>query len=170
MNNRSAFRRLLANRKYRQSILRNLLRGIFSNRLIEALIPKWNRFDGLLSITKRGAATIRKRAIEMNPFAELTTGHGSVRIVPQRLRFENLEERRVLAFSSIIVDGTAGNDSLVIIATGIDSGSYSLNGGVAVPFASLSGWIYFCAKTVRFALVSTGARIRSVPRVGRAEI
>ena len=39
--------------------------------------------------------------------------------------------------SSIFVNGTAGNDTLVITITGPNSGSYSLNGGAAVPFSNV---------------------------------
>ena len=79
-----------------------------------------NRF---LRVTRRGVATIRNRALAMNPLAELAMANEPVRNAAKRLQIENLEERRVLAFTSITVDGTAGNDSLVVIATGSDSGS-----------------------------------------------
>jgi hypothetical protein len=44
--------------------------------------------------------------------------------------------------TSLVVAGTAGADSLVVTATGTDSGSYSLNGGAAVPFTGISEFTF----------------------------
>ncbi len=44
--------------------------------------------------------------------------------------------------SAIVVAGTAGTDTLVVTATGANSGSYSLNGGAAVNFAGITAFTF----------------------------
>lgn len=39
---------------------------------------------------------------------------------------------------AIVVDGSGGDDTLVVTATGVDSGTYSLNGGPAIAFSGVS--------------------------------
>jgi len=101
MNNRSAFRRLLASRKYRQSILRNLLRGILSNRLIEALIPKWSAMSSMIDESKRGVRTLSKNVnTVVTPLREMMKPRNDRQHAPlssYRLCLESLEDRRVMA-------------------------------------------------------------------------
>src|SRR5262245_22647415 len=40
--------------------------------------------------------------------------------------------------ATLTIDGTGGDDAIVITATGIDSGSYSINGGPAVAFSGVT--------------------------------
>jgi uncharacterized repeat protein (TIGR01451 family) len=42
----------------------------------------------------------------------------------------------------LVVNGTSGNDHLVVNATGTDSGSYTLNGATAVPFSNISQFVF----------------------------
>ena len=119
MNHRSSFRRLLSFRKHRQSFLRMLLDGVLS--------PKWSALSSMLDVSKRGVATIRKRAnTTVTPSREmmtLRTDRQSSRKQPQsvlsmfwqmivgsddsvnsfrrRLALESLEGRRVLASFTI---------------------------------------------------------------------
>src|SRR4030095_16757239 len=37
----------------------------------------------------------------------------------------------------LVIDGTGASDTLVVTATGTNSGSYSLNGAAAVPFSGI---------------------------------
>ena len=101
MNNRSAFRRFLANRKYRQSILRNMLRGIFSNRLIDALIPKWSAMSSMIDESKRGVRTLSKNVnTVVTPLREMMKPRNDRQHAPlssYRLCLESLEDRRVMA-------------------------------------------------------------------------
>ncbi|MGL6073953.1 MAG: DUF4394 domain-containing protein [Fimbriiglobus sp.] len=39
--------------------------------------------------------------------------------------------------ANLVINGTAGNDTLVLTATGADSGSFSLNGGPTIPFSDV---------------------------------
>ncbi len=40
------------------------------------------------------------------------------------------------------IDGTGGDDVLVVTATGPNTGSYSLNGGAPVPFSGITGFVF----------------------------
>ena len=53
---------------------------------------------------------------------------------------ERLEPR--LAPAAVIVTGTAGDNTLLVNAAGPDSGSYSLNGGAAVPFVGATSFTF----------------------------
>ncbi len=50
-----------------------------------------------------------------------------------------------IPLQSLTVVGTAGADTLVVNATGANSGSYSLNGGPAVPFSNLNSFSFIAA-------------------------
>ena len=40
--------------------------------------------------------------------------------------------------ATLTIDGTSGDDAIVITATGSDSGSYSINGSPAVAFSGVT--------------------------------
>src|SRR5215467_7698708 len=40
--------------------------------------------------------------------------------------------------ATLTIDGTGGDDAIIITATGNDSGSYTINGGVAVAFSGVT--------------------------------
>jgi hypothetical protein len=40
--------------------------------------------------------------------------------------------------ATLTIDGTGGDDTIVITATGTDSGSYSINGGPAIAFSGVT--------------------------------
>ncbi|GEM_PF-702097 len=48
----------------------------------------------------------------------------------------------MVGFENLNVVGTAGNDTLVVNATSANSGSYSLNGGAAVPFSNITSFSF----------------------------
>ena len=56
------------------------------------------------------------------------------------LQVERLEDRQLL--TSITVDGTDSDDTLIIIATDENSGTYQLNNGPAVPFSGIEAFIF----------------------------
>lgn len=136
----NAFRRLLASRKHRRSILRNLLRGALNSRLIEALIPKWTSITAILNASKRGVASLCKQASnKVTPLRELLLGVGTdrqlVRQTSYRLCVESLEERRVL--STIVWEnrGAAGDNFDALFGAGAPAESAR-----AVFDAAINAW------------------------------
>ena len=94
MKKRSAFVRFLAFRKQRRSFLRMLLDGLS--------VSKSNAWSSILDASKRGAATIRKRAnTAVNPLREIMESRKvrQASLSPYQLCVESLEDRRVMAAS-----------------------------------------------------------------------
>src|SRR5262249_25324028 len=62
------------------------------------------------------------------------------RVARTRLTLERLEDRTLP--SAVVVNGTGGNDTLEVDATGPDSGSYVLNGAAAVAFSGATSFTF----------------------------
>ncbi len=67
-----------------------------------------------------------------------------------------LDDLVLTVSNDALVNGTAGNDSLVVTATGANSGSFVLNGGPAIPFSGISSLTFNAlggddAMTINFA-------------------
>jgi len=66
---------------------------------------------------------------------------------------------------TLVVSGTAGNDTLVITITGPGTGTYSLNNGPSVPFANVSDFTFSGGGGVDTLILDSGRRtLGVVPR------